>query len=275
MNFFELTLDKLVAYLLIAIIIYGIYSFFRYRKLSHDVNWTLYEAIGVTLGIYFLTQIVAALLITYVAQLTGNEHHLDSAPVQFLTILLVSLSSIGLIYVFIKKFRRTPLNLIGVVRPKLQDIWLALAGFAIYLVTYLTTIVILKQFIPSLDTEQKQELGFSTSVAGPELIFIFVSLVILPPLAEEFMVRGFLYTGIRTKIKPVLAAILTSVIFAVAHLQWGSGKALLWVAAIDTFVLSLVLVYLRQKTGSLWPGVVVHFIKNSLAFIALFVLKIT
>lgn len=275
MNFFELTLDKLVAYLLIAIIIYGIYSFFRYRKLSHDVNWTLYEAIGVTLGIYFLTQIVAALLITYVAQLTGNEHHLDSAPVQFLTILLVSLSSIGLIYVFIKKFRRTPLNLIGVVRPKLQDIWLALAGFAIYLVTYLTTIVILKQFIPSLNTEQKQELGFSTSVAGPELIFIFVSLVILPPLAEEFMVRGFLYTGIRTKIKPVLAAILTSVIFAVAHLQWGSGKALLWVAAIDTFVLSLVLVYLRQKTGSLWPGVVVHFIKNSLAFIALFVLKIT
>ena len=87
------------------------------------------------------------------------------------------------------------------------------------------------------------------------------------------MVRGFLFTGLTQKMNVVLAAIVTSIIFAAAHLQWGSGAPLLWAAAADTFTLSMVLVWLRHKTGSLWPGIGVHFIKNGIAFLALFVFK--
>jgi membrane protease YdiL (CAAX protease family) len=59
-------------------------------------------------------------------------------------------------------------------------------------------------------------------------------------------------------------------LFGVAHLQFGSGAPLLWVAALDTFTLSIVLCYLREKTGSVWAGVFLHAIKNAIAFVALF-----
>jgi membrane protease YdiL (CAAX protease family) len=63
-------------------------------------------------------------------------------------------------------------------------------------------------------------------------------------------------------------------LFAAAHLQWGSGAPLLWVAAIDTFVLSMVLSTLREKTGSLWSAIGLHAIKNGVAFTLLFVLRL-
>ena len=55
-------------------------------------------------------------------------------------------------------------------------------------------------------------------------------------------------------------------------MEFGSGQPLLWVAALDTFTLSMVLCYLRQETDSLWPGILLHALKNCIAFITLFVL---
>ena len=101
-------------------------------------------------------------------------------------------------------------------------------------------------------------------------MLVFISLVLLPPVVEEIVARGFLYTGLRSKLPKIVAALITSALFAAAHLQWGSGAPLLWVAALDTFTLSLVLVYLREKTGGLAASMGVHMLKNGLAFVVLF-----
>jgi membrane protease YdiL (CAAX protease family) len=96
--------------------------------------------------------------------------------------------------------------------------------------------------------------------------------VVLPPVVEETVFRGFLFTGIRNRLKPVAAALITSLLFAVPHLlESGQSGSLLWVAGIDTFTLSLVLCYLRHKTDSLWPGIFLHALKNGIAFVALYV----
>jgi len=86
------------------------------------------------------------------------------------------------------------------------------------------------------------------------------------------MFRGFVYTGLRTKLQPVGSALITSAVFASLHLEFGNGAPLLWVAAIDTFILSLVLCYLREKTGSLWPGICLHALKNFVAFATLYLI---
>lgn len=70
------------------------------------------------------------------------------------------------------------------------------------------------------------------------------------------------------------AAIVTSLIFAVGHLA-ESSQGPLYVAAIDTFVLSLVLIYLREKTGRLWASIGLHAIKNAIAFVTVFVLGVS
>lgn len=86
------------------------------------------------------------------------------------------------------------------------------------------------------------------------------------------MVRGFLYTTLKKALKPIWAVLLTSALFAAAHLSEGGSSGLLWIGALDTFVLSLVLIYLREKTGGLWASITLHAIKNGIAFVTLFLL---
>ena len=133
-------------------------------------------------------------------------------------------------------------------------------------------LTIATHLFPSLNVHQKQQLGFQDASGGLKLALTFVSLCVLPPLVEETVFRGFMFTTLRGKLKFVWAALITSLIFASAHLEFGSGQPLLWVAALDTFTLSMVLCYLRQKTDSLWPGILLHSLKNCIAFVTLFVL---
>jgi membrane protease YdiL (CAAX protease family) len=193
----------------------------------------------------------------------------NSVTGQFALIVLVEALTLLLLWAFLKR-RRASFRDLGLKRPRLTDIGYALAGFAAYFVVYIGVLTAAQQLVPSLNINQDQQLGFNTSTTGPALIYIFISLVLLPPIVEEIMTRGFLYTGLRSKLPKIIAALITSVIFASAHLQWGSGAPLLWVAALDTFTLSMVLVYLREKTDSLAAPMGVHMIKNGLAFVVLF-----
>ena len=266
-----------------AVSVYGLIRFFvRRKKDDSDVNWTPLEAIGVTIFIYFATQVIVALGAGLIGSQAGlNDDQLNatlnnSPGWQFLFILVTEILTAWLLYTFIVKVRMTSLKAIGVVKPKLRDIGYALAGFGAYFAIYgLVVFNLFQHLFPQVDTNQRQDLGFGSGVSGPALLFVFFSLVVLPPLVEELLVRGFLYTGLRTKLPIIYAAIVTSLVFASAHLQWGNGKPLLWTAAADTFTLSMVLIYLRQKTGSLWPGIGVHFIKNSIAFAVLFVFHVS
>jgi membrane protease YdiL (CAAX protease family) len=49
---------------------------------------------------------------------------------------------------------------------------------------------------------------------------------------------------------------------------------LLYIAGLDTFILSLFLIYLREKTDGLWASMALHALKNGVAFVALFVLHV-
>lgn len=120
--------------------------------------------------------------------------------------------------------------------------------------------------LPNVDINQKQDFGLESN--GPlQLIVIFVALVVLPPLSEEVLFRGLLYRSFRKPFGKVLGAIIISLIFGLAHGQWNIGA--------DTFVLSLVLIYLVEKSNSLWPAIALHFFKNTVAFLLVFVFKVS
>jgi len=198
------------------------------------------------------------------------ERWLDTTEAIFsLTLVTEVLVIVGI--VFLMKQLRLTWQAIGMRRPKLRDLGYMFVGFGIYLVTYMVVAGLLQD---TLDFDQRQELGYDTSVYGVDLGLVFISLVVLPPLVEEILFRGLLYTQIRKAFWVGWSAVIISLLFGAAHLQIGSGNPLLWVAAVDTFVLSMVLVYLREKTGSIWSGVGVHALKNLVAFMILFVFQI-
>jgi membrane protease YdiL (CAAX protease family) len=261
--------------------LYGLTRFFLRKQKQQDnkINWTPLESVAVTVCIYFLGQLIGGLLIYVILSSFGwNQARIEdwtsnNAIGQFLIILCVEAISIGVLIKFLG-LRGANLKTIGLKgRPKIRQIGMVIATYGLYFLSYILLLNLSKALVPGLNLEQEQDIGFK-SVTNWQLPFVFISLVILPPLVEEILMRGFLYSGLKTKLPKVAAVIITSLLFASAHLQFGSSAPLLWVAAIDTFTLSLFLIYLREKTDSLWSPIMLHGLKNLIAFLALFVFAV-
>ena len=139
---------------------------------------------------------------------------------------------------------------------------------------YVLVVSILKGLISALDLEQQQDLGITAPHGGMEMLFVFFTLVVLPPIVEEIIFRGFMFSGLRKKLPFAISAIITSALFAIGHLQFGNEAPLLWVAAIDTFILSAVMCYVRERTGSIIPTILMHALKNLIAFSALYIFAV-
>jgi len=162
---------------------------------------------------------------------------------------------------------------IGLMRPKLRHLLVGFISVVPYFVFYLILVAILSAIFPTLNVGQKQDIGFTNVHSALDFTLTFIALVILPPIAEEITMRGFLYTGLKKWLPTLVAALVVSVLFGAAHLAEGGDSGPLWIGAVDTFTLSLVLVFLREKTGNLWAGMVLHATKNLIAFASLFLIK--
>lgn len=248
-------------------------------KPAFSPPWRPITAIFVVILIYLGSSIIGELIVSAYPLLKRYDQAQANAWIsntltQFAYVVIVEALTVWLLYLFIHRYKVT-LKSLGLKMPRLRDAGIALIAIPVYVVGYAVLLSIATHLFPSINVNQEQQLGFNTSQGGIYLALTFVSLVILPPLVEEILVRGFLFTSLLKRFKVWIAVILTSAIFAAAHLQFGSGAPLLWVAAIDTFMLSLVLCYLRYKTGSLWPGIFLHSMKNLIAFVSLFVLHLS
>lgn len=236
------------------------------------------SAIVYALVLYIVSQVAGSVLLIGVLWVLGWDMQrtlswlTDSTFAQFLFIVIVEAITIYGVYWLLRR-RGLTMKAIGWDRPKLRYLWLMITGFGTYFLGYIVIATVVGMLVPSLDFSQEQEIGFENSRTSLELCMTFISLVVLPPLAEEIVFRGLIFTSLRKRYSFIVTAIVTSVLFAIPHLQFGSDAPLLWVAALDTLVLSLVLCYVREKTGSLWPSILIHALKNGVAFTALFLLN--
>ncbi len=246
-------------------------------KIPHGLSWSPLVAVLFVVVTYIISQAIAQLVIWVYPMLQGwtaevaTEWLGTSTYAQFVYIALVEIITMALLYWFLKK-HASSFRQIGLVKPQWRDPGVALLAVIPYLAGYVLLLTVMTALFPAIDAEQEQQIGFANITNGLELFLVFLSLAVLPPIVEEIVMRGLVFTSLLKKFKFLGAAIITSVIFGIAHLQFGSDAPLLWVAAIDTFILSMVLCYLRFKTGSLWPCIILHGIKNSLAFTFLFFL---
>lgn len=118
-------------------------------------------------------------------------------------------------------------------------------------------------FIPWIDGNQPQDTGFTNLEHVYEYVLAFVALVILPPVAEELLFRGYLFGRLREYSGFATTTIAVSIIFGIVHMQWNVG--------IDVAILSVFLCYLREKTGTIWASMVLHSLKNAVAYFLLFI----
>lgn len=244
-----------------------------------DVPWKPWLGVLFLFAVYYASQLVGGLLVSVYPALRHWPHSVtldwvnNSAWAQFTFVVIAEVFSIGAIYLFLKR-HGAGFATIGLKRPRWSDPLWGFAAVPVYFLLYALTVGLVSHFVPGLNVNQQQQIGFNDAHGALALILAGISLVVLPPLAEEIMVRGFLYSTFKKAVPTFAAVILTSVLFASAHLPEGGAAGPLYIAALDTFVLSLVLIYLREQTGSLWASITLHASKNGVAFVLLFVLHV-
>lgn len=147
--------------------------------------------------------------------------------------------------------------------PSWVDIIMAPVGLIVYFVISVILVTLATSFIPGFDATETQSTGFSQLFDRYEYVLAFITLVVVAPVAEEILFRGYLFGRLKKYVPIWVAVLATSVLFGLIHGAWN--------LALDTFALSIVLCVLRQTTGSLWAPILLHMTKNSIAFYILFI----
>jgi len=197
----------------------------------------------------------------------GIEIDQKSALLQLL--LSVTIYTIGMMVLLIEPYavRRMAMQqvrtLIGLARrPILKDIGYGLIAWGAYMALTVVGTLIIKSLTPGVDLDQAQDVGFKNITDSLDIFYAFLVIVIIAPIVEEIVFRGYLYGSLRPRMPWWLAAVIVSLLFGIVHGQIN--------LAIDTFFLSMVICYLRDRTGAIWSGIFVHSLKNALAFYILF-----
>lgn len=113
------------------------------------------------------------------------------------------------------------------------------------------------EWMESLGAETMQE---TVKMFQESNDFVLISLlaftaVFVAPICEEIVFRGLFYPVMKKFSGPWVAAFCSGLIFAAAH---GNLTVLL-----PLFILGILLVFVYEKTGSIWAPIAVHFCFNT------------
>jgi len=214
---------------------------------------------------FILAQVIGGLVmlalrsvgISFVGVNESTLQAVFSAVIYILSLVIV----IGIPW-WVKKYRTTRQEIGLHTSMTWTDILLTPLAFVAYILLSYVLTSIASNF-PFYDIEQVQNTGFTQLTQGYEFLLAFITLVVIAPVAEEILFRGYLLGKLRKHVPIWLAILVTSLLFGLVHFAWNVG--------VDVFALSIVLCLLRISTGRLWPAILLHMAKNGLAFYLLFI----
>lgn len=96
---------------------------------------------------------------------------------------------------------------------------------------------------------------------GPELLVQFLALCVMPAIAEELLFRGA-FQGLMRPCGSAAAIFAPALLFGVLHLDLAQG--------LTAFACGVFLGWLAERSGSILPGMLLHLVNNSLAFLTIY-----
>ena len=91
---------------------------------------------------------------------------------------------------------------------------------------------------------------------------MLLTLALTPAIVEELCFRGFLFSAFRQILRPWAVITLTSLLFGLFHVV--TGNALLIERFVPSTLLGFILGWVAYRSGSVIPGMVMHFLHNGL-----------
>lgn len=163
--------------------------------------------------------------------------------------LLSNLAVLAILTVFFLCRRKNPLREVGLVRAAPVQL-IAACGAAPILYAAVSLVLSL---LPAAWLESYADAAAALSQND---VWTVLATVVLAPITEEVIFRGLIFSRLERAMPGWLAAVLSAAVFGVCH-----GQAV-WMAY--AFVLGLVFVLIRLRTGSILPSLLAHFVFNGI-----------
>jgi len=221
--------------------------------------------IGVTLG-----QTVAELLLVSLRGALSST--VEATFVAALGYVLAIALTVGLPLIINKK--RPDPKLLGINRLlSWSDIGLGILSVLPYFLLASALLWLGTDVLRFIDSDVGQQISFNNLFSRTEYILAFLTLVVIAPFAEELLFRGYFQGAVAKKAGKIASVIVVATIFGLFHLPGITAEGVVWQwgAAADTFSLGVVVGVLRLLTGSIWAGVILHSLKNAIAYYFLFI----
>lgn len=159
------------------------------------------------------------------------------------------ITNLAVLYVF-RKRRYANFSFLWSDQAKRLYFWIFIAG-----VGYLLADFQLEEYLPSIDMDRETLEDLSKMVKNP---FGFICGSFLAPLAEEVVFRGAVERALLKKNwNPWLAIVVSAALFGFLHLNVTQG--------VSAFISGIFMGWLFYRTRSIWPGVMIHVMNNTLA----------
>lgn len=125
----------------------------------------------------------------------------------------------------------------------------------IAIVTFLTMPILVAVNAASMLWVENEVNQMADNITGMPMIAAMLLIGILGPLNEEFVCRGIIYHGYRKTGRMIGAAVLSSILFGLLHMNFNQMSY-----AILVGIFAVILI---EATGSLWSSVIYHCLINA------------
>lgn len=218
-----------------------------------NVPWRAWEWAGIQLGAFAVTIVLGVVLALFVS----NEDLLTTIAVVMGEVVLGSI-----LFLWLRLVHRLGPKVLGFARVNAADVraglgvGLAGLGLAYFVVAPLVTLI--AHAIAGHAVTPPKQIPLQGSPAGVEAVLLGFGVVVLAPIFEEALFRGFLYRSLRKWLNPRKAMLLSAVLFGLVHFSWFAIPAV--------FVLGLLLARVVERRGNLIPAITAHMLFNLVGF---------
>jgi membrane protease YdiL (CAAX protease family) len=186
---------------------------------------------------------------------------INDITASFQLTVLDAMAGLGLIWLVLRKYKVSWSSL-GLRKFSPVKAGLLIGGmFVAFIGIVWVALIATKLLVPGFDPDQAQVNEFTSAITNNAKLISFFALVVIPPIIEEILFRGFMFPAFSGRVGTLFGALFSSLLFGFAHLQANVG--------VYTVVLGLLLCFMYKRTNSIIPGMVLHMINNYVAFAAI------
>jgi uncharacterized protein len=218
--------------------------------------WGLWATLGWVI-LAFVLSAVAGFVVLLIwrpdAVMSGGIDMLKDGPLISISTIASAVVQVGTLALAARLAGWPASEYLGLIRPATGPALIAIAVLIVFLLGYDGLTYLLGRDIVTpfqVDT-------YRSARDSGTLPLLWLTFVIMAPIAEEIIFRGFLFRGWVTSERSAIPGILViSALFAVIHVQYD------WFGILQVFFIGLLLAVARWRSGSTLLTILMHVLAN-------------